>query len=181
MAINIHLVWTILAHTIRKAKAMGQELKLLIGTISAKKQYEAQKKSAGAPIGNTNSSNQLGEGCPVVTNKDGTAGRIAQEHGIGQRTVKSNEHFARGLDAADEVKPGFRDEVLKGEVSAPKSYITDKPKCEDGYCAIPHPAKAAPFFRYAGAGVGADRERYPRYPPRPHAQRRVIVPRPEGY
>lgn len=48
---------------------------------------------------------------------------IADEHGISEWQVQSAVEFHRGLDAADEVVPGFKDEILSGRTSAKKSEI----------------------------------------------------------
>ena len=60
-----------------------------------------------------------------------TAEIIAAETGVGKETVKRSEHFAQGLDIAEEVVPGFRQEILSGEVKASKSEIAEIRKMKD--------------------------------------------------
>ena len=55
---------------------------------------------------------------------------IAEEHGITEGAVKTAVEFGRGLDAADEVVPGFKDEILSGNTSAKKSEIAKMRKME---------------------------------------------------
>ena len=42
--------------------------------------------------------------------------KVAAENNVGKTFVKNAEHFARGLDAAEEAVPGTRQKVLSGEV-----------------------------------------------------------------
>lgn len=56
---------------------------------------------------------------------------IAEKHGIGSTSVQRAEQFSQGLDAANEISPGFRDSVLTGTVKAPKSVIASLPKLEE--------------------------------------------------
>lgn len=53
---------------------------------------------------------------------------VADEHGITEGAVKSAVEFHRGLDAADEVVPGFKDEILSGNTPAKKSEIAEMRK-----------------------------------------------------
>ena len=45
-----------------------------------------------------------------------TCMKVAAENNVGKTFVKDAEHFARGLDAAEEAVPGTRQKVLSGEV-----------------------------------------------------------------
>ena len=60
--------------------------------------------------------------------KTDTRKMIAEEHGITEGAVKAAVEFSRGLDAADSVVPGFKDEILSGETKASKSDIADMRK-----------------------------------------------------
>lgn len=44
--------------------------------------------------------------------------QLAKELGVGRETVKRAEQFVDGLDAADAIVPGFKDDVLTGAVKA---------------------------------------------------------------
>ncbi len=48
---------------------------------------------------------------------DKTCIRIAKENGIGKNTVIRNESYAAGIDAAEAVLPGIRQEILSGEIN----------------------------------------------------------------
>lgn len=62
--------------------------------------------------------------------KADTRKMIAEEHGISEGAVKSAVEFHRGLDAAEAVVPGFKDEVLSGQTPARKSVVADMRKME---------------------------------------------------
>ena len=89
------------------------------------KMYEARKKSKGASDGFRG--NQYTE---VVKDQNdplprlhSTAEAIAHEIGVAEPTVKRAGEFAAGLDRAEEISPGFKDEVLSGKVNTPKTNI----------------------------------------------------------
>lgn len=65
------------------------------------KQLEAQKLTIGAPINNENAKKQLHQNDVVEKKRYGTAARIAEEHGVGEQTVKRAEHFLDGLNEAE--------------------------------------------------------------------------------
>ena len=52
-----------------------------------------------------------------------TAKKIAEEYNIGYGTVLDAEHFAKGIDSADSVSSGFREDLLFGKVKATKGEI----------------------------------------------------------
>lgn len=83
------------------------------------KQYEA-KKMTDSFHGNQHTSGR-------VQNEphQRTYEVIAKEHGVGNSTVKRAEHFAKGLDEADTVSPGFKESILTGNLSAPKKVISE--------------------------------------------------------
>lgn len=71
-----------------------------------------------------------GENFHLKKSEPSTRKVIAEEHGITEGAVKTAVEFGRGLDAADAVVPGFKDEILSGETRANKSYISDMRKME---------------------------------------------------
>lgn len=52
-----------------------------------------------------------------------TSARIAKEIGTGERYVRRAEEFAKGLDAAEEVSPGIKQEVFSGTLKATDSDV----------------------------------------------------------
>ena len=56
--------------------------------------------------------------------------RLADQLGVGKNTIIRAEHFVDGLDAAEAVVPGFKDEILTGQTPAKKSAIADLRKLE---------------------------------------------------
>lgn len=55
---------------------------------------------------------------------------VAQEHGITENAVRTAVEFGRGLDKAERVVPGFKDEILSGSIKAPKQVIANLRKME---------------------------------------------------
>lgn len=53
-----------------------------------------------------------------------TAERIAKEIGKSRAYVQRSEQFAKGLDAASEIDPDIKDDVLSGKVKAPANVIS---------------------------------------------------------
>lgn len=88
-------------------------------------QYEAQKKANGAPNANKNASKQLLRNEGVVLKARGTSEEIAKQNGVSYGYVERSVRFSRGLDEAEKASPGFKDEVLSGEVNAPSYLIAD--------------------------------------------------------
>lgn len=80
-----------------------------------------RKRRKGAPDGNSNAKKQKCKNSTFVSGD--TAGQIASELGIDRSTVYNSSRFVEGLDKAEAVSPGFRNEVLTGAVKAQKSEI----------------------------------------------------------
>ena len=45
-----------------------------------------------------------------------TAKRIARENNLNEKYVRRAEHFAKGVDAAEEAEPGIKQEILSGSI-----------------------------------------------------------------
>ena len=104
--------------------------KYLIG-----KQSEAEKASLGGDHGNGR--DEKGRFVPGYQNgnlgsdeNSRTCDRIAQENNMGRTTVIRAEQFAKGVDAADEVVPGFREEILTGQIKATDKAIASIAKAD---------------------------------------------------
>lgn len=86
-----------------------EQKKYLIG-----KQYEAEKCANGgdrrSPVAKS------GAATRHLIGGEKTCMKVAAENNVGKTFVKDAEHFARGLDAAEEAVPGTRQKVLSGEV-----------------------------------------------------------------
>lgn len=83
------------------------------------KMYEARKKSNGGDRRSKEFS--VDQNDPLKPKS--TAEAIAHEIGVAEPTVKRAGEFAAGLDRAEEISPGFKDEVLSGKVNTPKTNI----------------------------------------------------------
>ena len=95
--------------------------KYLIG-----KQYEAEKASHGGDrdterncSGKFTASGQNDH----LRSQDKASERIAREIGNSERYVRRAEEFARGLDAAEEVSPGIKQEVFSGALKTTDSDV----------------------------------------------------------
>lgn len=90
------------------------------------RQYEAEKMGQGGD--RKTDSFSSGQNVHLKMGReirDGTAGRIGKENGVDGRTIRRDADFANGLDEADKVSPGFRENVLSGEIKAPKTTIAE--------------------------------------------------------
>lgn len=94
-----------------------EQKKYLIG-----KQYEAEKHSIGAPLGNDNAK-QSGQNVHFVSGEK-TSEKIARENNVNERYVRRAEHFAKGVDIAEESIPGIRQEILTGKIKPTDKEIT---------------------------------------------------------
>ena len=95
-----------------------EQKKYLIG-----KQFEAEKASHGGD----RKSEEAKSKCQLGTliSNDDTAKRIAEENGIGRRSVFRAEAFSKAVDMADEVAPGIREDLLAGEIKATEKDIRE--------------------------------------------------------
>ena len=97
--------------------------KYLIG-----KQYEAEKARLGKEPGASQSRGENGRFTVSGQNvpprsADRTSERIAREIGTNERFVRRAEEFAKGIDAAEEVLPGIRQEIFSGDIHPPDKDI----------------------------------------------------------
>lgn len=98
-------------------------------------EYEAQRKTVSNVYGtNRYTKNLVGDGIhhqlDLKGKKPKTRKFIAETHNISENAVQSAVEFGRGLEAANEVVPGFKEMILSGEVKAPKSTIAEIRKME---------------------------------------------------
>lgn len=93
--------------------------------------YKTMKKRHG-------NNAERGEDGRYLSSQNGNTGetparvsdQMANRLGIGKNTVIRAEHFLDGLDAAEAVVPGFKDEVLSGQTKAKQADIADLRKAE---------------------------------------------------
>jgi len=112
-------------------------------------EYDARQKSTGGQIGNKNAKKRDGEIPQVVfTNlvtgdenplpspknpgKEPTTRNIlAKEHNISPDDVRSAVEVGRGIDRGEEVEPGFKNQILSGEIKATKKDLKSMRKMSD--------------------------------------------------
>ncbi len=100
----------------------SEQLTYLIG-----KQYEAEKQSWGASDGfrgngNEESVSYQNDNLPKT---EKTNERIAKEYGIGSASVSRAEKYAKGVDAAEAVCPGVKQELLSGTFKPTKKEVSE--------------------------------------------------------
>ena len=95
----------------------GEKYKYYVG-----KQLEAEKAARGGDRKSTQAKSKRQN--DALIQEGDTAERIAKEHGVSRRFVQRSEKFAKGLDAANEVDPKIRDDVLSGKVKAPANIVS---------------------------------------------------------
>ena len=102
------IIW-ICKNQLGRRNLTPEQKKYLIG-----KQYEAEKCANGgdrrSPVAKS------GTATRHLIGGEKTCMKVAAENNVGKTFVKDAEHFARGLDAAEEAVPGTRQKVLSGEV-----------------------------------------------------------------
>ena len=102
------IIW-ICKNQLGRRNLTPEQKKYLIG-----KQYEAEKCANGgdrrSPVAKS------GAATRHLIGGEKTCMKVAAENNVGKTFVKDAEHFARGLDAAEEAVPGTRQKVLSGEV-----------------------------------------------------------------
>ena len=88
--------------------------KYLIG-----KRYDAEKKAAGAADGfrgNQYTNLVSDKICHLPKKQERTRKKIADESNVSEGYVMYADEFARGVDAAEEVVPGIKKEILSGKI-----------------------------------------------------------------
>ncbi len=107
-----------------------EQKKYLIG-----KQYEAEKASRGYD-GVSQMRDSKGQfhrsGQNDHTGNPGkTRERIAKEHNVSDSYVRRAEAFSRGVDAADEILPGIREEILTGSIKPTDQAVAEVGKADE--------------------------------------------------
>ena len=102
------IIW-ICKNQLGRRNLTPEQKKYLIG-----KQYEAEKAVHGGDRKSSTAKSSYGKrnliGAPKTCNK------VAAESGVGRTYVIEAEHYAKGVDAAEDAVPGTRQKVLSGEV-----------------------------------------------------------------
>ena len=92
------------------------------------KQYSAMKESRGGERSNSDKHGPDGRFTAKSQNEtlrsDESAGtKIAQDNNVARSTVLRAEQYAKGVDAADEVLPGIRRELLAGSIKPTRDAV----------------------------------------------------------
>ena len=92
--------------------------------------YEARKKNAGGQIGNKNAEKRCGKNDHIVSNLDTTAKSVANEMGVGEKTVRLAEEYSRGIDAIRDVSDEAAATILRGNSGVKRRTVMDFPSLE---------------------------------------------------
>lgn len=93
--------------------------------------YKTMKKAVGAPKGNKNAEKQCTQNGNIEADEPKRVSeQMANRLGIGKNTVIRSEQFLDGLDAAEAIVPGFKDEILSGQTKAKQADIAELRKAE---------------------------------------------------
>ena len=107
------IVW-ICRNQLGRRNLTDEQKKFLTG-----KRYEAEKKQnqwrGNQYVSSDEEESGLGEKRPSQ-NPERTSAIIAKEIGKGERYVRDAEIYANGVEAADEVAPGIKNEILSGKL-----------------------------------------------------------------
>ena len=104
------IIW-ICKNQLGRRNLTPEQKKYLIG-----KQYEAEKALIPNEKGTNQYTSLVGGQNDHQPKNEKTRGRIARETNTTDSFVRRAEHFAKGVDAAEEAVPGTRQKVLSGEV-----------------------------------------------------------------
>lgn len=100
----------------------GDQYKYYVG-----KRLEAEKAARGGLKNTNRSENGTFTTKPqndASWSEGDTAERIAKEIGKSRAYVQRSEQFAKGLDAASEIDPNIKNDVLSGKVKAPANIVS---------------------------------------------------------
>ena len=94
------------ANQLGRRNLTRDQFTLLIG-----RRYNRVKKAVGAPVGNSNAANQIGQ----IVHIERTAETLAADYGVTERTVRRAGQYAEAVEAIDKAAPGFTATVNAGE------------------------------------------------------------------
>ena len=86
------------------------------------KRYRIEKKLNGGDR-KSKDAKSLGQNSQVIPHQS-TRSKIAEETKTTEAYVRQSDEFARGVDAADEILPGIKNQMLSGNLNVPKSEVT---------------------------------------------------------
>ena len=119
------IIW-ICKNQLGRRNLTQEQKKYLIG-----KQYEAEKCANGGDRKSPAAKSGYGKRNLIGAPK--TCYKVAAESGVGRTYVIEAEHYAKGLDAAEEAVPGTRQKVLSGEVKPTASEIASVARAPPGF------------------------------------------------
>ncbi len=114
------IVW-ICKNQLGRRNLNPEQFKYLLG-----QQYEAEKLATNFNGNRFTSGDRTRRGQNVHTYKaERTAERIARENNTNERYVRRAGQFSKGVDAAEEVSPGIKQEILSGSIKPTEKAVAD--------------------------------------------------------
>ena len=114
-------------HQLGRRNLTPQQKKYLIG-----QRYDAEKMAQGGDrkSGDAISRGQIDLLISQGSTNNATRKKIAAESGTSDSYVKRADHFAKGVDAAEEVLPGIKQEILTGAIKPTETAVAAVAKAE---------------------------------------------------
>lgn len=114
-------------HQLGRRNLTPQQKKYLIG-----QRYEAEKQADAFHGNQHTSSGESGadKKCPHQNSRHVTQSRIAKETNTSASYVREAGTFAKGVDAAEEVLPGIKQEILAGTIKPPATAVAAVARAE---------------------------------------------------
>ena len=102
-------------HQLGRRNLTPQQKKYLIG-----QRYEAEKQVHGGDRKSAGKSTD--KICPLISSHQ-TRASIAQESKVSEGFVQNAANYAKGVDAAEEILPGIKQEILTGAIKPPETAV----------------------------------------------------------
>lgn len=114
------IVW-ICKNQLGRRNLTSEQYKYLLG-----QRYEVEKEAMNFHGNQYTSFDKSGAGQNVQHQKsEWTAKRIARENNTNEKAVRRAGQFAKGVDAAEEVSPGIKQEILSGSIKPTEKAVAD--------------------------------------------------------
>lgn len=94
------------------------------------KQYEAEKMTVKNPTGVNQHGKEVSGHFDRKATRSKTAHALGEKHGMAEKSIRRSGEFALGVDTADAISPGAKEDILSGKAKVPKSVVAEIPKME---------------------------------------------------
>ena len=94
------------------------------------KQYEAEKMTVKNPTGVNQHGKEVSGHFDRKATRSKTARALGEKHGMAEKSIRRSGEFALGVDTAEAIAPGAKEDILSGKAKVPKSVVAEIPKME---------------------------------------------------